>query len=308
MYVRTLATLCLSMGLVWGCGSPELSAAQTAAATEVVAAESASGSAETASVLAAAPTTVAQNVSRSGTAPTTSTPTTPAPTTAATPSASTNLLLARTVKILPIGDSMTVGNEFDPTAFRSYRGRLHQLLVSAGYQVDFVGTQQRVPFIGGDPDHDGYGGAWIGPGGSANNLADRLAGILAATDPDIVVLAFGWNSVYSEPSVAAAKYRDFVARLTVLRPGTHLVVATLSPQRGESEAASNAGVAGFSSFNAMARSLGTASATDRIHIADFAAAGFQASEYWDVIHWLQPGADRAAQVLYRTLVDGPLKR
>ena len=127
-------------------------------------------------------------------------------------------------------------------------------------------------------------------------------------DAPRIILAFGWNSVYSEAPVAGAKYRDFVTRLAATKPNAHLVVATLSPQRGETVAASSAGVQGYANFNAVARALASASPTDRIHLADYAAAGFQSSEYWDVIHWLQPGADRAAQVLYRTLVDGPLKR
>jgi hypothetical protein len=222
--------------------------------------------------------------------------------------ATTNPLLTRTVRILALGDSMTVGHEYDPTRFRSYRGRLYELLTAAGYKTDFVGTQQMTPAIGGDPDHDGYSGAWIGPGGATNTLTDKLPVILQAVDPDIIILALGWNSVYNEPSLAGAKYRDFVNRVAAAKPNAHIVVATLSPQRGQTQAQTNANLAGYQSLNAVARSLASASPTDRIHLADYASAGFQDSEYWDVIHWLQPGADRAAQVLFQTLVNGPLKR
>ena len=219
-----------------------------------------------------------------------------------------NPLLARTARILPLGDSMTVGHEDDPTRFRAYRGSLFQMLAAAGYRTDFVGTQQMMPATGGDPDHDGYGGAWIGPGGSGWNLTDMLPRIMPAVDPDIIILALGWNSVYNEPAVAGAKYRDFVNRIMAAKPNAHIVVATLSPQQGQTEAQTNAAVPGYQAFNTVARSMASASSTDRIYLADYAAAGFPASEYFDVIHWLQPGADRAARVLYQTLVTRRLKQ
>lgn len=231
-----------------------------------------------------------------------------APSASGTPSLTSNPLLTRTVRILCVGDSMTSGTEEASFGFRSYRGRLYQRLIGAGYQVDFVGTQQRIPAIGGDGDHDGYGGAWIGPGGSPNNLWDRMAGILASTDPDVVIMALGWNSAYGERQIAGQKYRDLVNRVRALKPNAHIVVATLSPQRGQSEAQTGVDESGFAAINAVARAMAGESPTDRIHLADYAAAGFVASDYWDVIHWTQSGGDRAADVIYRALVSGPLKR
>jgi hypothetical protein len=203
---------------------------------------------------------------------------------------------------------MTAGDETTAGSSRSYRGRLYQRLVAAGYQVDFVGTQRVTPAIGGDPDHDGYGGAFIGPGGSSNNIWDRVDGILAATDPDVIVMALGWNSVYNEPSVAAAKYRDLVERVRTSRPTAHVVVATLSPQRGQTEQQTASQISSYADLNATARALAAQSSTDRVHLADYAAAGFVSAEYLDVIHWVQSGADRAADVVFRALTAGPLKR
>lgn len=306
MTTKTLASIVFSAGLAWGCSAPDLVAAEPDEPTEAATAPAPSS---TTTAVASAPNGSIPTLSRSGQSPaaaaaaatTTTTPTTASP-------ATTNPLVTRTVRILALGDSMTAGHEYDPTRFRSYRGRLYLLLTAAGYKTDFVGTQQMMPATGGDPDHDGYGGAWIGPGGSTNNLTDKLPAILQAVDPDVIILALGWNSVYNEPSVAGAKYRDFVNRVAAAKPNAHIVVATLSPQRGQTEAQTNADVAGYASLNTVARSLASASPTDRIHLADYASAGFQDSEFWDVIHWLQPGADRAAQVLYQTLANGPLKR
>ena len=197
---------------------------------------------------------------------------------------------------------MTVGGEGNATSFRSSRGALHQLLQAAGHDTDFVGTLSLRPAIGGDPDHNGYGGAQLGPGGSSNNIHDRLDGILAAVgDVDVVVLAMGWNSAYQEPSYAASKYEGLVRKLMTLRPSATIVLATLSPQRAETEQQTNLQLSGYRELNARARQLANASPSDKLILADLAATRFSADEYWDVIHWLQPGADKAARVIFDAL-------
>lgn len=212
------------------------------------------------------------------------------------------------VRILLLGDSMTSGIEANPQGFRSFRGRLHQMLTADGIDVDFIGSQSSAPAIGGDPHHEGYGGAWIGPGGNQNNLWDRLDDILSSNGgPDVIVMAFGWNSVYNEPKAAPAKYRALVERVAQARPSSHLVLATLSPQIGESEAQSNDSVPGYARFNAVSRQLACESDDDRLHLVDLAQVSFARTDYWDVIHWLQPGADKAAAALHAALRSGPLK-
>lgn len=203
---------------------------------------------------------------------------------------------------------MTSGSENTPGSFRSYRGRLYQLLINAGIDVDFVGTSYMMPAIGGDPDHDGYGGAYIGPGGNSNNLWDRLPVVLGSSvDPDIIIMAFGWNSVYNEPGEAASKYQGIVNQVSAVKPAAKLMLATLSPQRGETQAQSNGSVPSFQSLNDVARSMANASANDNLFVADFASASFSYADYWDVIHWSQSGADRAAQIIFDALMAGPLK-
>ncbi len=232
------------------------------------------------------------------------TPITPAPPAASAP----NPLRTRQVRILCLGDSMTVGSENNAGSFRSYRGRLQQLLANAGINADFIGTSHLTPAIGGDPDHEGYGGAYIGPGGSSNNVWDRLPVALGSSvDPDIVIMAFGWNSVYNEPALAASKYQAIVNQVALLKPNAHLVVATLTPQRYESEAQSNLSVPGYRELNETARQMANLSVNDKVFLADFAVVDFPADDYWDIIHWLQPNADKAAQILFSSLIAGPLK-
>lgn len=220
-------------------------------------------------------------------------PTTTKSVTTVPPTWGVSLLKATgTTRILPLGDSMTAGND----SFRAYRSRLKDLLYSKS--VEFVGTQQS-----SDGLHDGYGGIWIGPGGNDYNLYDRLPGIISGTNPDIIIAAFGWNSVYQEPDQAGPKYEWFIRRLQELAPNAKIITATLSPQRGETEAQSN-NMGSYKALNDAARRLANASATDNIYLADFAIGGFVYDDYWDVIHWLQPGADKAAQILYNVIVGG----
>ena len=72
------------------------------------------------------------------------------------------------ITIMPLGDSLTAGD--DPTrpttSPQSYRGYLYNSLLAAGYDVDFVGSQQNEAISGGDPDHEGHGGYTIGPDNS----------------------------------------------------------------------------------------------------------------------------------------------
>lgn len=309
MDIKSVISISLCAMLAIGCGGGESVATPGTVGTPSTVDDAGTPSAIAVASNAATASLIASTASaQSSQATPASSPSSASPAVASTSPAS-NPLLARTVRILALGDSMTAGNESAVDGFRSYRGRLHGLLTRAGYAVDFVGTQRSTPAVGGDPDHDGYGGAFIGPGGSSHNLWDRVSSIIAATSPDVVVLALGWNSAYNEPSVAGGKYRGLVERVRALRPQAHVVVATLSPQRGQTESQTAADVEGFASINANARALAAEYAgVGTVHLADFAGAGFQAGDYVDVIHWTQSGADRAAERLYAAIVAGPLRR
>jgi hypothetical protein len=232
---------------------------------------------------------------------------TPTPTPAPTPASAPNPLLTRRIKVWCVGDSLTTGQELTPNGFRSYRGRLYLQLIAAGYDVEFVGSQFQTPAVGGDPDHDSYGNALLGPGGTPN-IYDRLPALMSSADPDIVVLAMGWASAYIETELAGGKYRGLAELILQLKPSVHLVVATLTPARGETEAQTSDDVQGYRDVNAAARQLAAASTTGKVHLADLAPLQLDAAQYWDVIHLFQPNADLMAGVLFNTIVNGPLRR
>ena len=217
---------------------------------------------------------------------------------------------------MALGDSMTAGGEASGSAYRSYRGYLDLQLEGSGYRVDFIGSQSHRPVDGGDPDHEGYAGRLIGPDNLSppdiDTIYDRVVGngfapILApSVSPDVIVLALGWNSANYRATDAANQYENLVATIQSLQPRAKLVLATLSPPEGKTEAQSDVLLQGYRELNARARSLAGASATDNLLLADLARGSFQTSDYVapDDIHWSRDGAIRAASIILQALVDG----
>ena len=234
--------------------------------------------------------------------------------------------------IVPLGDSMMKGDEADEgdrscpgdTSYRSPRGTLQDLLSAGGYQFDFKGPSFLTPAQGGrDPDHAAYGGAMITPfapgtagsqdcaaqgddatadGQSRGNLSTRLPGILAAApSADLFVISLGWNSVNCAGSaeVAADQMTDFIGRLRSAAPDAQIVLTTLTPRQGETEAQTIARTSAYGSLNDRIRALGTSDPA--IHVADIARLPLSADQYRDDIHWCQPAADAVARRVYEVI-------
>ena len=103
---------------------------------------------------------------------------------------------ADTVRIMPLGDSITAG--IGPflgninTNYRSgYRGYLWQLLKDTNYDIDFVGSQSDgasiVPAF--DTDHEGYIGY------TTDDIAAIVYEKLKLNAPDIILLHIGTNDI-----------------------------------------------------------------------------------------------------------------
>ncbi|MEV5883841.1 GDSL-type esterase/lipase family protein [Streptomyces sp. NPDC052020] len=141
-----------------------------------------------------------------------------APRAAAAPAATA----ADPVRIMPLGDSITGS----PGCWRAV---LWNRLQSTGYtDIDFVGTLG--PQGCGqahDGDNEGHGGELV------TNVADRnlLPARLAATRPDIVVMHFGTNDVWSNvsPDRILAAYTRLVEQMRASRPDMKVLVAQLIP-------------------------------------------------------------------------------
>ena len=175
-----------------------------------------------------------------------------------------------TVTILCLGDSLTEGNDSNLSGFRTYRGRLGQLLSTAGYTVDFVGTRSLAPAIGGDPDHDGYGGAGIDSTiAGVPSLTSRLTTIKAAIpSPDVIIVYAGWNDVYNNSASLATRYETFIGAIRTQWASAKIVLCTLSPTQGNTETSTGAALAAYAAVNAKIRTL--AGSSNR-YLADLAA-------------------------------------
>jgi hypothetical protein len=234
------------------------------------------------------------------------------------------------VSVLPLGDSTTKGDEQDEdlgmtcpggVSHRSYRGALQTLMSNAGYTFDFSGPVSNIPASGGsDGDHAGYGGAMINSftasdpvstaclnqsttptpdGNSQGNIVDRLDGILTAgVDPDIIVVAAGWNSLNCDTATdtSANQMSTLVSELVSRRPNAKLLLTTITPRQGETEAQTATAMPAHAALNQRIRAL--AAGSSNIFLADIATLPLNSNDYRDSIHWCQSAADQIAQVLF----------
>jgi lysophospholipase L1-like esterase len=107
------------------------------------------------------------------------------------------------VSVMPLGDSITVGNssgEDDLSKQISFRKDLWDSLSAGGYSVNFVGSQTNGEFYAGfDAQHEGHGG-WTDSQIAANIYDNGGVNWLMQTPPAVIMLHIGTNSLNSDPS------------------------------------------------------------------------------------------------------------
>ena len=100
-----------------------------------------------------------------------------------------------TIKIMPVGNSITAGEHYKFPALEErtgYRKALYEMLINAGYNVDFVGSQNHG--IRPEDDKDWYD--WnceAYPGWKIPDIADKLKTALEVYKPDILLAHVGTN-------------------------------------------------------------------------------------------------------------------
>ena len=157
--------------------------------------------------------------------PTTPPPTTPPPPTSPPPTIppATSPPAGDPVRVMALGDSITGS----PGCWRAL---LWQKLQQAGRAsaVDFVGTLPGqgcgLPYDGENEGHGGF---------LATNVADQnqLPGWLAASDPDVVLMHFGTNDVWSNrfPTTILAAFTELVGQMRASNPAMKILVAQILP-------------------------------------------------------------------------------
>ncbi|SDZ45532.1 GDSL-like Lipase/Acylhydrolase family protein [Micromonospora pattaloongensis] len=129
---------------------------------------------------------------------------------------------AAPVRIMPLGDSITGS----PGCWRAL---LWNRLQNTGHtNIDFVGTLAPPgcgqPYDGDNEGHGGYLATTV-----ANQ--NQLPGWLSATRPDIVLMHFGTNDVWSNipPATILDAYGRLVDQMRASNPGMKILVARIIP-------------------------------------------------------------------------------
>lgn len=202
---------------------------------------------------------------------------------------------ATPVKIMPLGDSITGS----PGCWRAL---LWNKLINAGYtNIDFVGT---LPAQGCgvtyDGDNEGHGGYL------ATNVANQnmLPPWLAATTPDIVVMHFGTNDVWSNiaPATILAAFTTMVNQMRASNPNMKILVAKIIPVAPSTcSECPDRTIAFNNAIPAWAASLTTAQSP--ITVVDQWTGWVPATDTYDGVHPSDPaGITKMADKWYPPLV------
>ncbi|MFC8419936.1 GDSL-type esterase/lipase family protein [Streptomyces sp. NPDC057236] len=204
----------------------------------------------------------------------------PAPGAAAAPAA------ADPVRVMPLGDSITGS----PGCWRAL---LWNRLLDAGHtDIDFVGTLPTQGCgVAHDGDNEGHGGELV------TNVADRnlLPARLAATLPDIVVMHFGTNDVWSgiSPDRILAAYTELVGQMRESNPDMRVLVAQIIPMNPGTCAACAQRVV---DLNARVPAWAAATSTDRspVTVVDQWTGFDTATDTYDGVHPNDAGNEKIA--------------
>lgn len=100
-----------------------------------------------------------------------------------------------TIKIMPIGNSITAGEHYNFPAMNErtgYRKDLYQMLINSGFNVDFVGSQKH----GERPETDKDYYDWnceAYPGWTIPRISEKVKNALPEYQPDILLVHVGTN-------------------------------------------------------------------------------------------------------------------
>jgi lysophospholipase L1-like esterase len=146
--------------------------------------------------------------------------------------------LAQT-KIMPLGDSITVGyNSQDDAQGQGggYRFPLSQLLISAGVNFNFVGSQNNGPAKWSYNSNEGHDGACIVDiENGITPLNQGGQGWLGLAQPDIILLMIGTNDINQthsycgDVSTAPTRFQSLITQIFYLLPNVRLMVASIPP-------------------------------------------------------------------------------
>ena len=114
---------------------------------------------------------------------------------------------------------------------------MYNILTAAGYNVDFIGTQNGNSVAGlPDPDHEGH------PGWRIDQLDSNIAGWFGSiVDPDVILLHIGTNDFGQNYDInnAANRLDGLITKMANLRPYAHIIVTNLMVRTDNATANNN---------------------------------------------------------------------
>jgi lysophospholipase L1-like esterase len=189
------------------------------------------------------------------------------------------------LRIMPLGDSITFGSG-GTANLGGYRGPLYTLLTSAGYTVDYIGSQTGNSASVPDQDHEGHGGWRI------DQLDANMVGWLGSmADPDVVLMHIGTNDFGQNLDTVNAINRldALILKIATLRPDAQIIVTNLMERNEPANAAIQAQ---FNPF-VTARIAAHGAAGRRVTFLDMRAA-VPLSDMPDQLHPNQAGYQKMA--------------
>jgi lysophospholipase L1-like esterase len=200
-----------------------------------------------------------------------------------------------TLRILPLGDSITLGVN------GGYRNGLWTRLALAGKTVDYVGSQFDQYTKAPDKDHEGHPGFTIG------NIAASTSGWMASYTPSHVLLMIGTNDVAWWCAQTASQVADqhalLVDQILAALPGTWVVVASIPPMSPGIIQPNNLDRAQLGrDYNTelQKRAQARIAAGKKVRFADVYSV-LTVSDLYDGIHPTEAAADKVAQVWFDAL-------
>jgi lysophospholipase L1-like esterase len=200
---------------------------------------------------------------------------------------------ADVIKIMPLGDSITVGHgEIQEDAYMSgYRKPLYLALTDLGYHIDFVGSLRygwlAQPAF--DVDNEGHGGY------SDDQAASNVYKWVQANPPDFILLHIGTNELDTSPDAVQTilneidRYeRDYSHPITVLLA----LIINRAPYSAETTQFNN---------NVKAMAQARIASGDKIVIVDMESALNYSTDMWDTLHPNEQGYAKMANVWFNAL-------
>ncbi|MEV7447143.1 FG-GAP-like repeat-containing protein [Streptomyces sp. NPDC091204] len=145
---------------------------------------------------------------------------------AAGPASATTLPAPPSIKVMPLGDSITAGVGGSTGA--GYRLPLWSTTTTqARYTIDYVGSGSFGAVA--DPDNEGHSGSMV------DEIRSGIDGWVSAANPDVVLLHLGINDLDrgADKEHAADRLSALVDRILADKPGVTVLVQGLIPTTGD---------------------------------------------------------------------------